>query len=203
MHTAGSDVGGAGAVVDGQQQQQQQHYWQRLNAAATVDGGVCATRREQVEMCGLAVRRATRSEGGRGSTGRGGSWHRGRAQGLSRATDVRWESGCAVSAVGAARVASVSQAAARSWMASEQHWAHYRGMQSRGAAQRAAGSRRAVLRCGGRRRERCELWVRGTTHERKQFGPLLLPTHSAACIPHGTFEGAQKPPVVLEAIAVR
>lgn len=34
-----------------------------------------------------------------------------------------------------------------------------------------------VRRCGGRRRERCELWVRATTRERKQFGPRP-PPHS-------------------------
>ena len=32
---------------------------------------------------------------------------------------------------------------------------------------------------------------------------FLLPTHSAASIPHGALEGAQKPPIVLEATAVR
>ena len=52
--------------------------------------------------------------------------------------------------------ASVSRAAAHSWLASEQHRAHDRSTAGRGAAQRqvkAAGGRRgpgrAVLRCGG------------------------------------------------------
>jgi hypothetical protein len=61
-----------------------------------------------------------------------GAGTRGTAQGLSR---------CALGSWGAVGAASVSQAAARSWMASEQHRAHYRGMQSRGAAQRRAGIR--------------------------------------------------------------
>lgn len=176
----------------------QRQRWRRLNAAAAVDEGVCAARVPRyVERAGQLGAQRDSSEGGRGSTGGGGSWHERQGAGaLAVARCALEKVGCAV---GGSSAASVSQAAARSWMASEQHRAHYRGMQSRGAAQQLAGSGRAVLRCGGRRRERCKLWVRGTTRERKQFGPLLLPTHGSACIPHGTVEAAQKPPIVREA----
>ena len=74
--------------------------------------------------------------------------------------------------------ASVSQAAAHSWQASEQHWAHYTaGRVQRGSAEAGGDQGVRVLRCGGGRRERCKVWVQRTTRERKQFGPLL-PPHS-------------------------
>lgn len=169
----------------------------RACARCAVRGAVRGARKSSWGRGGqeYAEHAARAGAASRGSCG--GRWlERQGAGALAQSADAHWGSG-----IGGA--ASVSQVAAHSWMASEQHWAHYKGMQSRGAAQRQAGTRACAAECGGRRRERCELWVRGTTRERKQFGPLLLPTQSSAWIPHGTFEGAQKAPIVLEAFSLR
>jgi len=142
----------------------------------------------------LGAQRGTRSEGGRGSTGGGGSWHERQGAGAVAV------SGCALEKVGGAvrQRQCRKQRRARGWPLSS-IGRTTQACRAEGQRSGGRGSGRAVLRCGGRRHERCELWVRGTTRERKQFGPLLLPTHSSACIPHGTVEGAQKPPIVREA----
>ncbi|KAF1934125.1 uncharacterized protein M421DRAFT_113448 [Didymella exigua CBS 183.55] len=125
---------------------------QRLNAAATVDEGVWGGRAANALLAtGGAGTRA-----GAGSTAEGvqdavvaGCWVLGAGCCVLRVGGCVLRAACCVlcaaccvsgaaGALGVVEAASVSQAAARSSRASEQHWAHYRSMHSRGAAQRQA-----------------------------------------------------------------
>jgi hypothetical protein len=181
--------------VDGQQQR-----WRRLNAAATVDEGVCAAR---VGRDGRVAGARRAAGGAERDTQRGRAWQHRRTRELARearrrgSRGARWGVG-----VQWVRRQCRKQRRARGWPLSS-IGRTTEACRAEGQRSGGRGSGRAVLRCGGRRRERCELWVRGTTRERKQFGPLLLPTHSSACLPHGTLEGAQKAPIVLEAFSLR
>jgi hypothetical protein len=122
--------------------------WLRLNlnAGGTVGAGVC------VSVCAA---RGGRAAGALGSQ---------RGQAARARLDAAAAAAAATAAAARGRLrggdggemgaASVSRAAAHSWLASEQHRAHDRSTAGRGAAQRqVAGGRRgpgrAVLRCGG------------------------------------------------------